>query len=364
MSISPLKIFCHPKRLRDGVKNPHTPPITLDIDLTTLCSNRCPNCTYLDQRKLPARLLPTDLAKKVIKQATDFGIKAITFTGGGEPVLHPDFAEIVAFSRQQGLKAGLITSGHDYSQQIAERTLPYFSWIRFSLDAGSPDVYAATHGLNAKHFQRTVDNIRKASAIREKNKLPVILGASYLVFQPNQTDFKAAIDLALGKMGLDRLQFKPMRLANSHLPGGAYFNFENLVSANKLLEEIMHDSPYADRIILSRFSMQTKRVYRRCLGQQWTTALGSDGKLYVCCEHKYDQRFLLGDLSTDSLPDIWRSERRKKFVESLEPNKSCFLGCKLHEMNNILADALNAPGRLEQLIEEHSGPTNDEVNFI
>ncbi|MDD5593854.1 MAG: radical SAM protein, partial [Candidatus Margulisbacteria bacterium] len=213
------------------------------MDLTTLCSNRCPNCTYLDQRKLPARLLPVDLAKKTIKQAADFGIKAITFTGGGEPVLHPDFAEIVAFSQQQGLRAGLITSGHDYNQQIAEKTLPHFSWVRFSLDAGTPGVYAATHGLSTSHFWRTVDNIQKAVAIREKDKLPVILGASYLIFQSNQADFKAAIDLALGKMGLDRLQFKPMRLANPHLPGGAYFNFENLAPANKLLGEIMHDSP-------------------------------------------------------------------------------------------------------------------------
>ncbi|MFA4844069.1 MAG: radical SAM protein [Candidatus Margulisiibacteriota bacterium] len=364
MKISPLKIFRHPGSLRSGVNNLHTPPITLDMDLTTLCSNRCPECTYRDQRLLPARFLPKELAKKAIEQAADFGIKAITFTGGGEPVLHPDFAEIAAFSQQQGLKAGLITSGHDYSQQIAERTLPYFSWVRFSLDAGSPDVYAATHGLNANHFQRTVDNIREASAIREKNKLPVILGASYLVFQPNQTDFKTAIGLALGEMGLDRLQFKPMRTANCHMPGGTCFNFGKLESANNLLADIKRDSPYADRIILSRFSMQTKRVYRRCLGQQWTTALGSDGKLYVCCEYKYDRRYFLGDLSAQTLQDIWRSDWRKKVVESLDPNKSCFLGCKLHEMNNILADALNSPGRLEQLIEKHSGPSNDEVDFI
>lgn len=364
MSISPLKIFCHPERLRSGINNHHTPPITLDIDLTTLCNNRCPNCTYLDQRILPAQFLPKELAKKAIDQASAFGIKAVTFTGGGEPTLHPDFSEIVAFSQRQGLKAGLITNGLNYNQQIATRTLPYFSWVRFSLDAGTPSVYANSHGLGARPFLRTINNIKQALAIREKSALPVILGASYLVSEPNRPDFEAAINLTLGKIGLDRLQFKPMRLANHRLPGKAYIDFERLGSANKLLAEIVGGSPHANRVILSRFSMQTKRTYHHCLGQQWTTALGSDGKLYICCEHKYDPRFLLGDLAADSLPSIWRSKRREQLIGSLNPKQSCFLGCKLHEMNTLLTDALIAPDRLEESINEHSGPTNDEVNFI
>ena len=39
------------------------------------------------------------------------GAKAITFTGGGEPMIHKDFYEILVTSKKLGFDCGLITNG-------------------------------------------------------------------------------------------------------------------------------------------------------------------------------------------------------------------------------------------------------------
>lgn len=357
------KLFFHPERLRRGISDWRTPPITLDLDLTNKCNNRCPKCTFPKQKKLPARFLPKDLAKNIISQAAHFGIKAFTYTGDGEPTLHEGLGELLEHGTRVGLQNGLISNGLDFTRARAERSLPHLVWARFSLDAGSPEIYRITHGLDARAFQRTLSNIEQAVSARENQGLSTKIGVSYLIFRPDPKDFEKAINLA-GNLGVDYIQFKPMRFQDKHAIGGSRFDIMNLGAARMALENVKNISINKEQIIISRFTSLIKRTYHKCYGQQWTTSLGSDGKLYICCEYKYNPRYLLGNLRENMLSEIWRSEQRKFMLDNLNVPSSCFLGCKLHEINNNLSLIAHDPHKIERLSSEVEIEAPIDVNFI
>lgn len=80
---------------------------TVYIELTTRCNLRCVHCF---QEHNPGDVLPTATALKIIELADSLGASQLVLTGG-EPMLHPDFAEIYERARSHGLIVKLFTNG-------------------------------------------------------------------------------------------------------------------------------------------------------------------------------------------------------------------------------------------------------------
>lgn len=90
-----------------------TPPVPLNIDLelASTCNLRCPFCfipdpkfeTFISQKaddgKPLRRLMPKDVAFKIIDEAFQIGVPALKFNWRGESTLHPHYSEIVEYAR-------------------------------------------------------------------------------------------------------------------------------------------------------------------------------------------------------------------------------------------------------------------------
>lgn len=371
-SIVSHKVFIHPERVRSALLDPRrTPPITLDVDPTTSCNSRCPNCTFPDSGRM---FLDFDLYRRTIEEVSRLGVKAISFTGGGEPTLHPRFMEMLECAKAYGLEVGLITNGLAFSQELAERALPLLKWIRFSLDAGSAEMYRKTHGLNEKAFAQLTDNIRMAGQIKRNRNLNARLGASYLILESDPADFRGAVKLGQAA-GLDYLQFKPMQLHDSSAKGGYKYDLDVIREVERHLRPLVSQNyGEAFHVYFTRFCPQLMESgpleYRQsptCFGQRFTTSLAADGRLYACCHYKYSPDFELGNLHFDSFENIWGSERRLRFLEGLDPRKSCLRVCKLEGLNEMFWEkfgGLDAGGILKRISEMPAPADYPDPNFI
>jgi hypothetical protein len=283
------------------------------------------------------------LGKSVISQFADFGGKGLTFTGGGEPLLNKDLSRFLEHSQQSGLDNGLITNGRTLTQKLARKIIPFLRWLRVSIYTdNAPQVW---------------QNIAKAQSLAAQLNPGLYLSASYLVFEDDPKAFQQAADLAQ-QSGIS-LQFKPGRVAAPELSCGTKYELDKLLKAKDSIDSLKTTHPHGPHIAITRFAELLERNYHLCYGQQWTTALGADGLLYLCCEHKYDPRFLLGDLRTSTFQEIWESTHRREVLKIIITWFSCFPGCKLHEINNALASKTVA-----QLLEEHRDVLAPFPNFI
>lgn len=118
------------QRIQDG-KTPV--PVMIHVSLINACNLTCSFCCCAN-RPMTDRL-PTAKVKQALDSFAKIGVKGLEFTGGGEPTLHPDFAEIVQYAHDLGYKIGLCTNGAliGNDRKIKRDTIKLFTWIRLGM---------------------------------------------------------------------------------------------------------------------------------------------------------------------------------------------------------------------------------------
>jgi MoaA/NifB/PqqE/SkfB family radical SAM enzyme len=245
-------------RLRNGEI---VAPITCEIDPSNLCQNECSFCISGDNKD--DTMMELSFFQNLLNELKLAGIQSITFTGGGEPTLNPDFNTMAALARAKGFKIGLITNG------ILLHTVytSLFEFIRVSLDAAVSRYYAEIKGT--QYFGKVLDNIE---AVRSRCKT---LGLSYVIDGQPPGDIRAA-ELKAECLGVDYIQFKPENWIGGDRP--------ELRSPISLYSERQKDTTGLSCAIAGLVGIVT-----------------ADGRYVFCCQHRYDLEFTIADLHTESL---------------------------------------------------------------
>ena len=106
-------------------------PVHAQLLPTNRCNMHCPMCSC---RGRSAKLeMSLEDARKIIGSLGRLGCKAVTITGGGEPLMHPNFGDIVGMFAIHHIRQGLVTNGLLLSN-VPSDTLREFTWIRVSND--------------------------------------------------------------------------------------------------------------------------------------------------------------------------------------------------------------------------------------
>jgi len=189
-------------------------PVTVELDLTNACNNKCPKCPG---HRPDNAYIARDFVVDIIDQLHAVGVKGIVLSGGGEPIIHRDFIDIVKHIKSSRIDAGLVTSGQrTFLDEQMEDLVKSLVWLRISLDAGSPEVYKITHGLDRNKYEAALDFTRKAVLAREKTNSQCKIGVGYLTgwgFDGEIEDYERAAMLCV-EMGLDYFQIRPLTLSN------------------------------------------------------------------------------------------------------------------------------------------------------
>lgn len=98
--------------------SPHGPEL-MDISITNWCDMGCPFCYKSSTRR--GQHMRLDDYKSVIDQAAEMGTFQVAL-GGGNPNQHPDFIEILEYTRSKGIVPNYTTNGRGFSSEILEAT--------------------------------------------------------------------------------------------------------------------------------------------------------------------------------------------------------------------------------------------------
>jgi MoaA/NifB/PqqE/SkfB family radical SAM enzyme len=185
---------------------PAAPSRVALISLTTFCNAQCRFCCVLDILNKP-ELNPSDEAIFArIAAARAEGCTTLGFTGG-EPTVHPRFAEFCRRGRELGFEAITInTNGIKFkSARWTEEVLAAgLSHVDFSIhgdDAALHDAMMDRDGA-FEAFQRGMANIRSL-----QDRYPVVLGATTVVTSRNALRLPRIAAMLLDE-GIRSLRFK------------------------------------------------------------------------------------------------------------------------------------------------------------
>ena len=84
-------------------------PMHIQLSPTNACNLNCDFCSCSDRDK--KKELTFAQIKWILNVCAKRGTKAMTITGGGEPLLHPQINEIIRYADILGIEVGLVTNG-------------------------------------------------------------------------------------------------------------------------------------------------------------------------------------------------------------------------------------------------------------
>lgn len=334
------KILWHLDRVNELLQTGYTPPITAELDMTNICNHKCPSCfgfLYKDK----SCIVPED-AKRIIGQLADMGVKAVTFTGGGEPLCNTDTLDAVKYANHKGLDTALITNGSLLNAEAVEAVLANCVWVRISLDAASAETYKRTHGMGEEEFLKVLKNIRLLAEYKVKTKSACTVGVGYLTSQETEEEIIPMAKL-IGEQnemcgfGIDYLQYRPLLKSHSNR---VYYNNRSILDT---ISEAASYSTGNFEILCSLHKYRLikdgrlEKTYGKCLGHHFAAVIAADMKVYICCHLRGVEKYCIGNLKVSSFEDIWKSPERKKVYESIDLKK-CPPLCRDDTFNTILWD--------------------------
>jgi len=288
------KLLWHGDKVKKWLETGRINPILVEIAPTGYCNASCPWCFF--KEKQDKERISTPVLLRAIDDLVKLGIKAINWSGGGEPTLHPDFERFLFHAARQGVKQGLFTNGYN--------TIPaqeLFAWIRISLtDKGFARIKKphVPFGICVNHVESYSNDDLLGFCLEAHN-----FGARYFQIRP-------ALVGSYDK--------QPILKAPTFLQRCAGHNFDVYVTDYKYKEAIK------------------PKDYSECYGYHFCPSIDWNGKLSVCLYLTLNPEYILGDLNKESLLDIWHAIEKSAVV-----TEKCQNCCKNHEINKLLYKTKN-----------------------
>ena len=341
------KLLWHLDRVHAWQQGELVAPLYLEISPTSRCNHRCIFCGK-DFARNQTSQLDTSIICQRLSEMGKLGVRSIMFAGEGEPLLHPDLARIVETTKQSGIDVAITTNGSLGNADLWRTILPNLSWIRFSVDAGTAQSYAAVHGVSPTVFDQTIASITAALAVKQELKLPVTIGVQFLILEQNIDEIPQAIQL-FAAVGVDYLSLKPYSL-HPQMRAKMDVNYA-LDSADRIQTLVEAQEAGKMQVIFRKASLtkyaKKERRYSHCRALQFWGYISGDGSFHTCSMFIGDPRFRVGNIYTQNMKEIFFGIERARciaFAQSeLSMEGECRVNCRMARINEFLEFAADKP---------------------
>lgn len=193
-----------------GLKNGRVlgKPYWLTLDPTNFCQLRCPFCPTGAERKVRAKaILRFEDYKKLIDELGPT-LLHIDFMNWGEPLLHREIFEMVAYAKKFGIDTHISTNLNEFNEAMAEKmVLSGLDAVTLSIDGLTQETYAKYRVRG--DYDKVIGNLK--TLVRKKKELgrrhPYVIW-QFLVFKHNEHEVERA--RAFGKeLGCDVVGVTP-----------------------------------------------------------------------------------------------------------------------------------------------------------
>lgn len=328
------KILNHPKIIRALLENRDPFPVSCEIDPSNLCNHACHWCYFGDSRKVRKANLDKGVLFKLIDELAAGKTRSITFTGGGEPLLNPATIEAIMRARKKGIRVGLVTNGGLLDQEKNKIIVSCCDFVRISLDATDTVSHMRLHrprNRQADNFEKILENLRRLVILRRKFNKDITIGVGFLIHKENYKELPG-LAKRLKKIGIDYLQIRPIVMPQDNSLTRIWMKaFRHVQKTISFSDKKFHVFPIDYRY---HEMINQGRNYQCCHTHKLLAVVGADGNVYMCSLFRGNSKFSFGNLYKQSFAQIWRGERRRAIMRSLDIRRCP--PCRYNRYNEIL----------------------------
>jgi MoaA/NifB/PqqE/SkfB family radical SAM enzyme len=340
---SSLKAFQFADRLQQMGDGQIPAPIHVRIKPTNTCNHDCWYCAYrtgdleLGEDMVEADSIPETKMFEIVDDVVEMGVKAVTFSGGGEPLLYKPLPEVIRRLGAAGIKLGCLSNGSNLQGKFADAIAEHVTWIRISIDAWDDESYTKSRGAKPGSFTKLLQNMRDFDA----RGSDCVVGVSLIIGKDNH-DHVYDLCREFKNLGVKHVKLSAAVVSNNVAENNAYHEpfMESVLSEAKRATELESDNFK----VVNHFHALSDRFdkpYSRCPSLKVMTVIGGDQNVYTCQDKAYTDGGLLGSIQDQSFKSFWYSQQNIERVENLDPRRDCKHHCMSHAKNTVLWEYMN-----------------------
>lgn len=289
-------------------------PVEVILEPTNRCNSRCLMC--MPYRRAgeggpSSGFLSWDMLRScapLLRRA-----RRVLFSGFGEPLLHPEFAEMASWIKQRVPFLYFFTNGALITEELADKLVAArVDAVVFSIGGATAGTYEHVRGMDMEQPLGGIANLVFAKA-RRGCHLPEL---SFNVVQMNSVlpELPGIVDAAV-RFGVNRISLPQMWVENEAARQESVFTNP---TARALIEQAV---AYAGERGVAMTASSLVPVPRRCSSPWDTMYVSYDGDVYSCAV----ERYRMGNVAVQRPLALWRSGgyRALRHQLSRDPKAIC-----------------------------------------
>ena len=248
-------------------------PLQIDLFAVDICNLQCPMCPRQDF--IPGKgYMEFSKIKRILDQATEYGLCAFNFGGLGEPTLHPQVIDIIRYAKEKGVTdVNMHTNGTrldpNFNKKLIESGLDR---LIISLDSAEKDRYESIR-VGAK-FEKVYAGVE--DLIRQRNEhsnTRLHIKANFIEMNEDDPTEKNKF-IAYWKNKVNRIGI--LRYLDCSAGG----------------EQLQYKENY-------------KQDCNYCCPELWRRLVIWSNGIATICYRDISQKFVIGDVHKQTITDIW-----------------------------------------------------------
>ncbi|TCK61661.1 radical SAM protein [Seleniivibrio woodruffii] len=319
------------------------PPVHIRIKPTNVCNHSCSYCAYrtdalqLGQDMNIRDFIPREKMLEIIDDCIEMGVKAVTFSGGGEPFCYKYFTEVLEKLAASPIQFASLSNGALVKGRPAEIFAEKGTWLRISIDGWDDESYSRYRSVKNGEFTNIMKNMSAFKAMGGKCSL----GVSVIVDNQNCDHLYELVE-KIRNTGADSVKISPCIVSNSAAENNRYHEhiFDTVKSHTERIKKDFLNGGF--EIYDSYHLMESKfeKDYDWCPYLQVLPVIGADQNIYPCQDKAYNlEEALIGSIRDVRFKDFWFSGKNKFF--KINPSKVCGHHCVANDKNKVILEYLN-----------------------
>jgi MoaA/NifB/PqqE/SkfB family radical SAM enzyme len=335
---SNLKIFAHAEKLNAIQEGERLAPIYIRIKPTNYCNHGCYYCSYADS-DLGLRdsvnkqdQIPWEKMQEIISDIKEMGVKAVTFSGGGEPLVYPYIVETMQGILDAGVDLSIITNGQLLKGDRA-KVLANAKWVRISFDSADAKTYSNIRKISLNSFDEVCNNISEFAKIKSKD---CELGVNFVINHENAHQVYQMAEL-VKSLGVNHIKYTA-RITKDLFEYHESFKESAIEQIHRAQTELESEGFKVINKYEGDFdsAMIFHRCYEHCYINNIFTVIAADSKVYFCHDKAYVSEGVVGDLAKQSFKDLWFSKEVVERYKNFNPMVECNHHCVYDDRNMLL----------------------------
>lgn len=318
-------------------------PVHIRIKPTNHCNHHCWYCAYrTDDLKLGEDMderdqIPAKKMMEIVEDVIGMGVRAVTFSGGGEPLLYKPLPEVIDALAAGGVRVATLTNGSNLRGRVAEALARHATWVRVSTDAWDDDSFVRSRGARPGDFTRLLDNMRQFLASGTR----CVLGISLIIGRDNH-EHVAEICAMMRDVGVNHVKLSAAVVANDVHANNLYHR-EMMARVTEQIGKAKALETENFRVVNHYHETEERfeKIYTSCPFLQFLTVIGADCSVYTCQDKAYTADGMLGSIRGRRFRDYWLSEENRLRIQGFDPSVQCRHHCVTHAKNLALHEFLS-----------------------